>query len=218
MRIFPAGSPPRDHAQEKDIPGASRPRRARTRTSRASRCSHFRRQPGRPAPNREPPLPIQGPHNSNSAQTLTMISRAGANSKTAIDLEAEVASSRKVRRHEGKRTPSLGVRLSDSPRARTARAVRHLRSLGLRRIRRIRKLRNRVLAIGAQLILVALQALVQLLPGLPGTHVLGVRFARPRDFSVFTPLFQRASLRISNHNKSTNQYEMCQFHEMSPST
>jgi hypothetical protein len=111
--------------------------------------------------------------------------------------------------------PASQYNRSDSPRADTARGCRHLRSS---RLRRIRKLRDSVLAFGAQLRLISLQALSQLLSRLAGTHLLGVRSAHPRDNPVFAASVLRFNLSPRSEYNTSDNYEMGEFHMISPST
>jgi hypothetical protein len=68
----------------------------------------------------------------------------------------------------------------------------------------LRQLGYRVLAIGAQFVLVALQALLQFLAGLAAAQVRGVRFARPGDGTVFF----LPCLSETGHNQGSEQREI----------
>src|SRR5262249_39768750 len=69
--------PLHDHVQEKYEPGCKFPRRASMRMSRPRKCSHFRRQPGRPAPYRDPPVPIHGLTESQIIRVTSAIAYGG---------------------------------------------------------------------------------------------------------------------------------------------
>jgi hypothetical protein len=82
----------------------------------------------------------------------------------------------------------------------------------------LRKLGDRLLAVGAQLCLIALEALLQFLASLTGTHVLSIVFAGPRDSLIFTRITLSLRLSESAHDENSDQCKMCQFHQSPPST
>src|SRR5262249_39768879 len=109
-------------------------------------------------------------------------------------------------RHTARIRTRLGFRLVPpyaSPRPAAAAGRGRLsgsqRSSGLGRIR---KLGNGFLAIRAQLRLIALEALLQLLASLTGAQVLSVGFAQPRDGLGFPSCF--LSLCISTRDASSD--------------